>query len=116
MGAVGVVLGMYLSLCSGLRKAIDLRVAGGDVSDLCSFKSALKEIYDKLENLSQSPFISSAEQDGEREKVLDGLWETYRADKLNKLGTTMDDGKNNELERVHKLITERGRIPVSGFV
>ncbi|KIY32885.1 cytoplasmic protein [Cryptococcus gattii E566] len=93
MGVVGVVL------------------AEGDVSDLYSFKSALREIYDKLENLSQSPFISSAEQDGEREKVLDGLWETYRADKVNKLGTAMDDGKENELERVHKLITERGRIP-----
>lgn len=116
MGVVGVVLGMYLTLCSGFRKATDLRVAEGDVSDLYSFKSALKEIYDKLENLSQSPFISSAEQDGEREKVLDGLWETYRADKVNKLGTAMDDGKENELERVHKLITERGRIPVSGFV
>lgn len=81
-----------------------------------SFKSALREIYDNLENLSQSPFISSAEQDGEREKVLDGLWETSRADKVDKLGTAMDGGKENELERVHKLITERGRIPVSGFV
>lgn len=116
MGVVGVVLGMYLSLCSGFRKATDSRVAEGDVSDLYSFKSSLREIYDKLENLSQSPFISSAEQDGEREKVLDGLWETYRAGKVNKLGKAMDDGKENELERVHKLITERGRIPVSGFV
>ncbi|WVO24479.1 uncharacterized protein IAS62_005847 [Cryptococcus decagattii] len=93
MGVVGVVL------------------AEGDVSDLYSFKSALREIYDNLENLSQSPFISSAEQDGEREKVLDGLWETSRADKVDKLGTAMDGGKENELERVHKLITERGRIP-----
>lgn len=116
MGVVGVVLGMYLFLCSKSGKATDLRVAGGDVSDLYSFKSALKEIYDKLESLSQSPFISSAEQDGEREKVLNDVWETYRADKVNNLGSAMDDGKENELQRVHKLITERGRMPVSDFV
>ncbi|OWZ50482.1 cytoplasmic protein [Cryptococcus neoformans] len=82
-----------------------------DVTNLYSSKSALEEIYDKLENLSQSPFISSAEQDGERDKVLDEVWETYRADKVRKLETAIDEGKENELDRVHKLITERGRVP-----
>lgn len=76
----------------------------------------MKEIYDKLENLSQSPFISSVEQDGEREKVLDEVWQKYRADKVKKLEAAMDEGKENELDRVHKLITERGRVPVSGFI
>ncbi|OXB34047.1 hypothetical protein LQV05_002067 [Cryptococcus neoformans] len=93
MGVVGVVL------------------EEGDVTNLYSSKSALEEIYDKLENLSQSPFISSAEQDGERDKVLDEVWETYRADKVRKLETAIDEGKENELDRVHKLITERGRVP-----
>lgn len=82
-----------------------------DVTNLYSSKSALEEIYDKLENLSQSPFISSAEQDGERDNVLDEVWETYRADKVRKLETAIDEGKENELDRVHKLITERGRVP-----
>lgn len=116
MGVVGVVLGMFLSLCLEFGKATNFEVEEGDVTNLYSSKSVLEEIYDKLENLSQSPFISSAEQDGERDKVLDEVWETYRADKVRKLETAIDEGKENELDRVHKLITERGRVPVSGFI
>ncbi|WVQ77081.1 hypothetical protein IAR50_006764 [Cryptococcus sp. DSM 104548] len=82
----------------------------GDSADLFALRPALDQIYDQLEGLSSPPF--SAGTSDSAAEVLDGIWETYRADNSSRwTGASKHIGVQHEADRIYQSVTERKTIP-----